>query len=68
MRYTVQTVEEGSMDRPEMGACEHEGVRWTKQGPRGIIEIWCCPLAHAAIHRRMLTFRGFSPNAPAARS
>jgi hypothetical protein len=56
------------MDRPEMGACEHEGVRWTKQGPRGIIEIWCCPLAHASIHRRMLTLRGFTPNAPAARS
>ena len=31
------------MDRPEMGACEHEGVRWTKQGPRGIIEIWLPP-------------------------
>ena len=47
-----------------MGKCEHEGVRRTKQGPKGIMEIWCCPLAHAAVHRHMLTLRGFTPDAP----
>ena len=42
------------MDRPSMGSCEHESVRWVKQGPLGVIAIWCCPKAHAAVHRPLL--------------
>ena len=29
-------------------------VRWVKQGPLGVIAIWCCPKAHAAVHRPLL--------------
>ena len=44
----------------QSGSCEHESVRWVKQGPLGVIAIWCCPKSHAAVHRQMLEIKGFS--------
>ena len=53
------------MDKPEMGKCVHEATRaflWSRNGPGGLEEVWCCDQPHAVIHRRLLTLKGFSPN------
>ena len=46
--------------RPEMGRCDHTQERWVKQGPKGVIKVWCCPEAHGTFHRRMLEVKGFT--------
>ena len=43
-----------------MGRCDHTQERWVKQGPKGVIEVWCCPEAHGTFHRRMLEVKGFT--------
>ena len=49
--------------RMQMGDCKHEQVKWVKVygDHRADTEIWCCPKAHGAPHRRILEVKGFRP-------